>query len=206
MLKRLMDMVRGNPSAPAHLAATPTTPARREQTGQQWEQRSAWPWSSFTASGFGPVPPANADTYRRMRQNPTLALARMVATAPIKAGAEDVVYLVEEHSGLPESLAERADLALRPHFQRYVRDALMALDYGYAPFETVWGRGDADGPVLAPTKIKPLHPDVTEAKVNPDTGELIGAVNGKTLTANGSPSVVTGWRRASLKLSRTGAS
>lgn len=116
------------------------------------------------------LPPGAYATYRNMRANPTIALARAVATAPILA-ADYSVEADDEH----EERRAAVSAMLDPLWPFLVRSMLRALDYGWQPFEKVWM---IDGHQrLAYQKLKPLLPELTEIQVD-EHGAFAGLKQG----------------------------
>ena len=93
--------------------------------------------------GYGACAPGTYLTYRLMRSNPTVAIARMAATAPIRAAAITVEG--------PEASDEQIELIesiVMPLWPAFIRDAMFALDYGWKAFEKVYAAGRQDGYVV----------------------------------------------------------
>ena len=107
-----------------------------------------------------------------MRQDPTIALARAVASAPIKAAQ----HSWEAEDGTPDDWVEAAQEAVDKVWKHAVRELLWALDYGWKGCEIVWGV-DEDSGLLAPERIKPLAVDYTEIITDPQTGNYLGLRN-----------------------------
>jgi len=110
--------------------------------------------------------------WRTMRRNPTVALARAVAQAPVK-GAR---YSYEEDSA-PAGAEEFVTGVIDTLWQELITDMLFALDYGWAPFEKVWAL-DADGRLII-DKMKPLTVDNTKIVVEKGSGAFGGLCQGK---------------------------
>ena len=117
-------------------------------------------------------------TYRRMRTDPTIALARTIAFAPILAA--DHGYEADDDAP-PEALALVEDV-LDPVWNQLVREMLRAVEFGWQAFELVWEVDDKRR--LVYRKIKPLLHDTCELLVSEETGELTGLKqNNATLEA-----------------------
>lgn len=101
--------------------------------------------------------PGTIETYRRMRHNPTIALGRAVANAPITAAD----WSFTEGDAAPEGALDFVTLKFKPLIEQYVRDALFAIDYGWQAFEVVWGVQPNGEPLLYPTKLKALAAELT---------------------------------------------
>lgn len=122
-------------------------------------------------SGFMPFEskpePGTFDTYRKIRKNPTVALARLIATSPIRTAKWT---LASDDKKAKEFIKEQLD-RLWPGF---INDVLFALDYGFACFENVWENVDGK---LVIQRMKPLLPDMTEMIVGVEHGEFLGVKN-----------------------------
>jgi hypothetical protein len=120
----------------------------------------AWP-APRLAAGY--------ETYRRMRRDPTIALARALAVAPVVAGKRTV----EADADVPEEVRGWIDkqfLTVRePLLETILKHGYV--DFGHQGFELIWGL-DADGRQYV-ARFKPLLPDVTEILID-DHGGLAG--------------------------------
>lgn len=112
------------------------------------------------------------ETYREMRQDPTIAIARAAATAPIK-GAD---HSFEEDNDAPDGALELVQDALDAHWPQLIREGCRALDYGWQGLEIIW-RLDGDGAIV-PDRFKPLLPDLTNIVIGADHGEVLGLRQG----------------------------
>ncbi len=130
------------------------------------------------ASGLGPLGgpaslaprlAAGYETYRRMRRDPTIALARALAVAPVVAGK----WTVQADADVPEEVRGWIDkqfLTVRePLLETILKHAYV--DFGHQGFELIWGL-DADGRQCV-VRFKPLLPDITEILID-DHGGLAG--------------------------------
>ena len=118
------------------------------------------------AWGYGQAPAGNFDTYRRMRGNPTIAIARIAAAAPVKSA--NISWQGEDQ--------EAVDFVrdnLEPIWSQLIHNILYALDYGYQPFEKVW-EYDGESGLWRYRKIKPLEVTTTKIKMDKDTGAFAG--------------------------------
>jgi len=155
------------------LQTTPTEkpPKQGEQTGKQ---KAVGVQSLFPAIGSSPIimpgartRPGTFKVYRRMQANPTIALARMAAMAPIRAAK----WGVESVEGTPEEWKIEIEQAMTPLWSQYVKDALRALDYGFAGFEKVFELRDN---LVQYQKVKPLLVDITDIMEDKETGAFAG--------------------------------
>ena len=80
------------------------------------------------------VPRGRFNTYRRMRANPTVALARTVATAPVKMAA----YSVEKDDETSEEIQIFIKNQIDRLWPQLIEDLMWSLDYGFQSFEKVW--------------------------------------------------------------------
>lgn len=127
-----------------------------------------------TGGGFTPPPDRTYQTYRLMRCDPTIALARAVATAPIKAAS----WSVEAKDDARDDAVDLVMSVFMPMLPTLVRDCCFGLDYGWQPFEKVWEIRKSDGRAGF-RKLKPLLPDITQIVVDQETGAFAGVKNGE---------------------------
>ncbi|MCX5658574.1 MAG: hypothetical protein NTW19_02495 [Planctomycetota bacterium] len=137
--------------------------------GDVWATSANLPGYSAPAAG-------TYATYRRMRGNPTIAIARMAATAPIRAARIAVSPGIAPAPGMGSNTTHAQAVAfidanIRPLWPAICRDAMLALDYGWKGFEKVYVH-DAGRLVLH--KLKPLAPELTRIQVDPATGGFAG--------------------------------
>ena len=160
---------------------TTDTMTTKPDTGEQSRKQNSGRVGSMSGHlpGFATPPAGLFGTYRRMRSNPTIALARFVATAPVRSA--DWSFEVED--GVPDERLEFVKTAIDPLRSRLVRDMLFALDYGFQAFEKVWTVRDGR---LVYERIKPLAPDSdatgsrTEIMVD-EHGQFAGIRQGKVM-------------------------
>jgi hypothetical protein len=104
-----------------------------------------------------------------MRRDPTIALARALAVAPVVAGQ----WTVQADPDVPEQVRGFIDkqfLTVRePLLETILKHGYV--DFGHQAFELVWGL-DADGRQYI-LRFKPLLPDITEILID-DQGGLAG--------------------------------
>lgn len=113
--------------------------------------------------------PGTYATYRTMRGHPTIALARAMLFSSILAGQRGV----EADEKAPPEWTDLVRTAIVPLVDKYVADALFAVDYGWQPFEIVW---KSEGGFLVPAKFKPLLVDLSQALIDP-AGQPVGVRN-----------------------------
>jgi hypothetical protein len=121
-------------------------------------------------TGFGRAAKGTYKVYRVMRANPTIALARAVATAPIRL-ASWTVETKEEN----EEIVKFIETEMKKHWRSFIKDILFALDYGWTPFEKVWEMNPEGKWVYK--KLKPLLVDKTKIILDADTGIFGGLQN-----------------------------
>ena len=152
-----------------------TPPAAGEVTGNQQATGYGDVINSRTdLIGFDEPPSGTYKTYRKMRTNPTVAIARAAATAPMRLA--DKVYKARDDAPADalEFVTEQIDI----HWSRLLRAMLLALDYGWAPFEKVWGVSDGK---FVYDKLKPLRVDITKPLEDKATGAFAGLTQGKAV-------------------------
>ena len=127
------------------------------------------------ASGLGPLGgpaslaprlAAGYETYRRMRRDPTIALARALAVAPVVAGK----WTVQADADVPQEVRAWIDkqfLTVRePLLETILKHGYV--DFGHQGFELIWGL-DANGRQCV-VRFKPLLPDITEILIDAHGG------------------------------------
>lgn len=155
-------------------------PVEGELTGTQGRGEMA---SSFglQMQGFAPVSARTYATYRSMRNNETVGMARIASFAPVKASPWSV-ELDDDHDGNKDveddgtdprvRLVEKTILPMRAHLLHHLR---FAKDYGWQSFEKVWEPRTVDGATRwVYRKVKPLLPDRTSIVVDKETGSFMG--------------------------------
>lgn len=163
---------------PAPESVTTPPPVGEEQTQQQSARSVGDVYGVATAfEGYGRAPSGTYATYRDMRCDPTIALARAVATAPIRLAQ----WSFEEQDDAPADAREWIANHMGNLRSKLLHDMLYALDYGWQPFEKVVKVFPADGggQRYGYHKIKPLLPDNTEILQVRETGVFSGLRQGK---------------------------
>ena len=116
--------------------------------------------------------PATIDTYRRMRKDPTIALARALAMAPVQVGE----WSIEADDSIDDEQVKFILTQAKRWRQTYIDHAMMgSIDFGWAPFEIVYEVIEGAFVIL---KLKPLLHDITKILVDEKTGEFIGFKQG----------------------------
>lgn len=110
-------------------------------------------------------------TYRKMRENPTIALARIVSTAPIRTAE----WTLEADDGVPEEQVKFIQQQLTSVWHNLINDTLLALDYGFASGELIYDTSEGQ---TALARVKPLAVDKTTILTD-DHGNFSGLKNDK---------------------------
>jgi hypothetical protein len=121
-----------------------------------------------------PVVAGTFDTYRRMRANPTIALARIAATAPIRSAA----WSIQASDGVPRHCVRFVRQQIGLLWPILINDLLYALDYGFQAFEKVF---EIRGGQAVYRKLKPLAPEITEILVDERSGSFAGLRQGQVV-------------------------
>lgn len=119
---------------------------------------------------LGPMLPGSFETYRAMRTDPTIALARAAAFAPIFTAP----WTFKADDDAPDEWVKLVSGVMMRLRDKYLNDAVRALDYGFQAFEKVWEIDDDGAFVIR--KLKPLVPDFTEPLLTAETGEFVGLI------------------------------
>lgn len=140
--------------------ATTTKPTFGELTQDQSGMPSviggAW-------EGFGVVSPGTYKNYRLMRSNPTIALARAVFHAPIKAAK----WSFQKGDTATDDMLTFIKDMLDPMRAWIMHNLLFGMDYGHTDCEKVFEV--VDGKVVL-NKLKPLRVERTDVLIDPHGG------------------------------------
>ncbi|KKN01556.1 hypothetical protein LCGC14_1126540 [marine sediment metagenome] len=170
-----------------------TGPEPEPQLGKQTASQgrvSTFGGGRFDIPGFGNTR-GTIRTYKLMRQNPTIALARMAATAPIRAA--DYAFVGKNAT---DEQVELIQSMIEPQLPALIRNALFALDYGNKSFEKQYEFRDfktesgRTRPTLWLRRLNPLSIDATQIVVNPK-GTFLGLRNKDTNLAAANSFVYT---------------
>lgn len=145
---------------------TTKEPTTGEVTGRQ--ARGDVASTLYEIQGLSEVPAGTYETYKKIIKDPTVALARMVVMAPIVAGAWS---FEAKDKQVKDEWVEFIREQIEPMRTTFVRDALRALDYGWAGWEKVFELQDGK---LVLKKLKSLLVDLTKINVDRDTGRFEG--------------------------------
>jgi hypothetical protein len=116
-------------------------------------------------------------TYRDMRKDPTIALARWLAVAPVLAAP----WSVEAEDDAPEGAQDFISEVMEPHRIHILRTAFYGnLDYGWQGYEKVFEQRN-DGKIGL-RKLKPLLQDLTDILVVEQTGAFAGLYQAPDVT------------------------
>lgn len=149
------------------LSARGTAPEFADQfSGQRRRSIFDSPLSQKNA-GHGP----SFKTYRRMRSDPSIALARAVATTPVRKMSPSF----EKKDDVSDEILTQVRDDLEPLLETFIADALTCIEFGFAAFEKVW---EVEEDRYVPRKIKPLAPDNCRALKN-KLGTMIGMEQGR---------------------------
>jgi len=111
--------------------------------------------------------PGTFKTYRQMRNNPTIALARIIATSPCRSAK----WIVENDDDANEDAVELVQDVADELLGDWLSWACLALDFGFQSWEQIWVD---DGEYQKPDRLKPLCPEMTEILVDADHGNYAG--------------------------------
>lgn len=121
--------------------------------------------------GLAGVPRGSYATYRLMRTDPTLAMAKAAAFAPIKAAG----HSWEMDDDAPPGALELVQRCIDPQWKQIVRLLLLAVEYGWAGGEIVWKMDPMGRLVLE--RVKPLLHDITTILIDAEHGNYNGLRN-----------------------------
>ncbi len=112
--------------------------------------------------------PGTIATYRKMRNNPTVALAMAVSTAPIRSAA---IGVQARDDDTPDEWLELVRWQKRVHWDTLLKNMLTGVWFGFAPFENVYEVRDS---LIVYKRIKHLIPEKTDILIDKETGEFKG--------------------------------
>lgn len=153
--------------------------AGTEKTGRQAKGGIAGVMSNLP--GFGKPGPGTYALYRQMANDPTVAFAKAMATAPIRAAE----HTWEKDDEAPEARLEFIRNQIEPRWRWLISNALRAMEFGWQGFELVhelvdgqsWG---LSGEWIGYRKVKPLLQDLpTDILEDRETGAYGGLQQGK---------------------------
>lgn len=117
----------------------------------------------------------NASFYkkvRKMRKDPTVAMARWLSIAPVLVSP----WSVEAENEAPDGAKEFISKVMSPLRSHILETAFFGcLDFGWAPYEKVFKVVyEDDEPSIVMRKLKPLLHDITDIMVDPADGSFQG--------------------------------
>ena len=116
--------------------------------------------------------PATYRTYRKIRKHPTVALTRAWAIAVVMSGE----WSVEVDDGVPDDLTAFVRKQIMRWREFIVENAMAGnVDFGWTPFELVWGSQNIDGRQrVVLQKVKSLLVDLTDIVLRVPHGDYAG--------------------------------
>lgn len=103
------------------------------------------------------------DKIREMRKDPTIALARSIAIAPMLLAS----WSVEKEANAPPGAQEEIARQLQPYRAHLLKHGGNgSMDFGWSPFEKVFGLDSTGRNIIK--KLKPLLQDITDICVTED--------------------------------------
>ena len=108
--------------------------------------------------------PVSYSYYRMIKKQPTVALARRLALAPLLRASWSVEG--PDAGDVTVALAQRTIKALRGPYMNHVTRALY--DYGFAAMEVYLDEAGASAPAAPALRLKPLLNDLVSVVINPD--------------------------------------
>lgn len=149
------------------LIAQNTRPKRGERTGRQ---EVVTTYGGLSGLGLSTQLPASYDTYREIRKDPTVAMARALSVAPILAAE----WSVESADGVDDERIRFVRDQFLPVRESLLEAAMFGgVDFGHQPYEKVFAYEAATGRTII-KKFKPLLQDLTKILVEEATGAFRG--------------------------------
>lgn len=171
-LPRLADVINRTASA-----MTSLVPTLGEETNRQVGSASVSGVGGFPVSMLNPgltQLPLNFTSYREIRGNPVIAMARLAANAPVKSAE----MALAKTDAADDIMLGYIKANLTPLWKAILRDAVRSRDFGYFAFEKVWTIKDGDYFIES---LKPLLNEATVALQQDSTGQFVGAMNYQTI-------------------------
>lgn len=117
------------------------------------------------------VLPKSYATYRAMRSDPTIALARALSVAPIVGGE----WAVEADDKALDEDVEFIRSQMMPIREPLIETAMYGgIDFGWQPYEKVFAYDSLNTKRVIIRKVKPLLHDITKIQVDKTTGVFAG--------------------------------
>jgi len=112
--------------------------------------------------------PKTYQTYRTIRKDPTIAMARALSMAPVIAGE----WSIEAKDFVPDEIVDFVRDSYFPIREFFLEVAMSGgIDYGWQGFEQIYE--EKDGKIRL-KRLKPLIPDLTTILINKNTGSFAG--------------------------------
>ena len=152
----------------------PQPKAGEETQRQRPKSTQGQPWRPLQLVIYGggsdaaKPKPGDFATYEKMSCNPTIALARIIATAPCRAAK----WMVEADDEADEEAVEFVEALTKRLWPEWISWACRALEFGFQSWEIVWD--NAEGGAWQPKRLKPLSPKLTEILVDEEHGNFAG--------------------------------
>jgi len=120
--------------------------------------------------GLAPSMPVRYSTYRDIRKDPTIGMARQLVAASIVSGA----WSTEVDDDVPDDIIKSVEEIIMPLRDDYMLSALFGtMDFGWQSFEKVFTY-DEERDLIVVKKLKPLLQDITIILVETYTGAYAG--------------------------------
>jgi hypothetical protein len=149
--------------------AKKNTPALN--TNEVTQNQQAGFMGMFLNDELGISPNASIPTYRNMRKNPVVALARSIVFAPLRLAK----WTIEADDDVNDNVVEFIQKQIEYIYPNFIKYILYAYDYGFQTFEKVWGVDVVDGAQrIVYKKLKPLNGQITKIVIDKQTGAFLG--------------------------------
>jgi hypothetical protein len=143
-----------------------------QKTKQQVPNKAVRPAISGNKNEIPSPCGRDIEIWRRMRMDPTIALARAIANAPIRSAE----WAIEVDEDAPEGAKEMLEDMLDETWRGLMSNAIFSRDYGWQAFELIFGVADSH---VVVDRFKPLVPEITQV-VTDKHGNYLGLWNGKS--------------------------
>lgn len=131
-----------------------------------------------TRFGFPAAPEGSPEVYRRIRSDPTIALARAFVMGAILSSRWS---FVPKRPDVPQERIDFIRDVYDPIQASLKTQMLYSLDFGWRVFEQIYRVHPFNGrEYIGVKKFKPLRPETTDILVTKRTGAYAGVKNGKT--------------------------
>lgn len=148
-------------------------PKEGEKTDNQGELFKGDAFSLyFEPESFGEPESPTYELYRRIRGNPTVALARSIATSPVKSAQ----WTIASEDNVPDENVKFIQKQIDKIWHKFIRNIVYALDYGWQPFEIIWNVTEDNR--FGIDSMKPLLVDNSKLVRKNRTSGALGVRNG----------------------------